>query len=209
MINLDGIKNIIFDLGVVILDIAPQNTVKALKELGLPDLVAANGLSYHHEVFYKMERGQISNDEFRNGIRSLLSKPASDKQIDNAWTAMLLDIPAERVKTIQELKSKYRIFLFSNTNAIHVEKFQADFKKDNQMEFSSLFEKDFYSNEIGLRKPDIESYQKVIELAGINPEETLFIDDSKDNIEGAQKAGLKGFWLQPDMELAKVFENIS
>lgn len=129
----------------------------------------------------------------------------SDQQIDAAWSAMILDIPSNRVEVLKELKKKYKLYIFSNTNQIHIEGLWGKFKIEYGFEFSSLFEKDYYSHHIHKRKPDIQSYEKVISLARINPEETLFIDDLEKNIIAAQKAGLKTFWLKDGMEMAEIF----
>lgn len=198
---LHGIKNIIFDLGGVLLNIDPQKTIDAFAKLGMPQLVASTGLSYDHDIFFRMEQGQVSPEEFRAGVQELLHKPVPAEVIDEAWTAMLLDFPAIRVKLVQNLRTRFKVYLFSNTNAIHVAKYHDNFRKQHGFEVSSLFEKDFYSNEIGFRKPSPESFQEVIRLSGVNPEETLFIDDSNQNVKAAIACGLKGFWLEPGQKI--------
>jgi putative hydrolase of the HAD superfamily len=118
---------------------------------------------------------------------------------------MILDIPAERVKVVQQLSRNFNIYLFSNTNQIHIERLHQSFKAEFGFDFPSLFVKDYYSHEIHERKPDLISYQKVIELSGVNPEESVFIDDLEKNIIGAQRAGLKTFWLKNGMEMTDIF----
>lgn len=201
---LNGIKNIIFDLGGVLLNIDPKKTIDAFAKLGMQQLVANTGLSYDHDIFFRMEQGQISPEEFRTGVQQLLHKPVSDELIDDAWTAMLLDFPAIRVKLVQNLSADFKVYLFSNTNAIHVAKYHDNFRRQHGFEVSPLFEKDFYSNEIGFRKPSPESFQEVIRLSGVNPEETLFIDDSHQNVQAAIASGLKGFWLEPGQKIEKL-----
>jgi HAD superfamily hydrolase (TIGR01509 family) len=203
---LNGIRNIIFDLGGVLLNIDPKNTIDAFGKLGMEQLVGDKGLSYDHEIFYLMEQGKITSDEFRNGVRELLPNLVSYEEIDSAWTAMLLDFPAVRVKLVKNLRKDFKIYLFSNTNAIHVDKFHSNFRNQHGFEVSSLFDKDFYSNEIGYRKPSPESYQEIIRLSGIDPEESLFIDDSHQNIESAIASGLKGFWLKPGEKVEEIFQ---
>ena len=200
------IKNIIFDLGGVLLNIAPQNTIEAFGELGMDQLIGDKGLSYDHEIFYLMEQGKITPEEFRNGVRALLPEKVSDHQIDAAWTAMLLDFPAIRVELIKNLRRDFNIYLFSNTNAIHVEKFHSIFRNQHGFEVSTLFRKDFYSNEIGFRKPSAESYREIIRLSGVIPEESLFIDDSPANVESAIASGIKGLWLEPGQKIEEIFQ---
>jgi len=202
---LKGIKNIIFDLGGVLLNIDPKKTIDAFGKLGMDQLVGDQGLTYDHDIFYLMEQGKITPEEFRNGVRKLLPGEVDDSQIDDAWTAMLLDFPKIRVELVKKLRVNYKIYLFSNTNAIHVEKYHANFRSQHGFEVSTLFEKDFYSNEIGFRKPTPESFQEIIRLSGINPEESLFIDDSLLNVEAAIASGLKGFWLEPVQKVEELF----
>jgi putative hydrolase of the HAD superfamily len=203
---LNGVKNIIFDLGGVLLNIDPKKTIEAFGRLGMEQLIGDKGLSYDHDIFYLMEQGKVTPEEFRNGVRQLISAKVTDDQIDNAWTAMLLDFPANRVELVKNLRNNYKIYLFSNTNAIHVAKYQANFKSQHGFEVSSLFEIDFYSNEIGYRKPSPESFQEIIRLSGINPEESIFIDDSLPNVEAAISCGLKGYWLEPGQKIEEVFQ---
>jgi putative hydrolase of the HAD superfamily len=201
---LNGVKNIIFDLGGVLLNIDPRKTIEAFGQLGMEQLIGDKGLSYDHEIFYLMEQGKVSPDEFRNGVRKLLPTEVSDDQIDDAWTAMLLDFPKVRIELVQNLRTHFGIYLFSNTNAIHVAKYHTNFRNQHGFEVSSLFEKDFYSNEIGYRKPSPESFQEIIRLSGIIPEESIFIDDSQANVEAAIACGLKGYWLQPGQKIEKI-----
>lgn len=202
---LKGIKNIVFDLGGVLLNINPQLTIDAFANLGMKQLIGNNGLSYDNEVFYKMEKGQLSPDEFREGVSKLLPEKVSFNKIDDAWTAMLLDFPEIRVNLLKRLGEDYNIYLFSNTNAIHVQKFHEDFRLQHGFEVSELFVKDFYSNEIGFRKPTGESFAEIVRLSGIKPEESLFIDDSNDNVSGAISENFKGYWLKPNEKIEVLF----
>jgi len=203
---LNGIRNIIFDLGGVLLNIDPKKTIEAFGKLGMKQLVGDKGLSYDHDIFYQMELGKVTSDEFRNGVNELLPQKVSFQEINDAWTAMLLDFPVVRVELVKNLRKDFKIYLFSNTNAIHVEKIHSNFRNQHGFEVSSLFEKDFYSNEIGYRKPLPESYQEIIRISGIDPNESLFIDDSLQNIESAIEFGLKGFWLEPGQKIEKIFQ---
>ena len=203
---LKGIRNIVFDLGGVLLNINPEKTINAFGQLGMTKLIGEKGLTYDHEIFYLLEQGKTTPGEFRNAVRKLLSNKLTDQQIDLAWTAMLLDFPKIRVELLQKLRSEFDLYLFSNTNAIHVAKYQSIFRNQHGFEVSSLFEILFHSNEIGTRKPSPESYREIIRLSGILPQESLFIDDSFTNVEGAIACGLKGFWLQPGHTVEEIFQ---
>jgi len=179
----------------------------AFQKLGLKTDVLDNKQAYSDPVFYELEVGKVTPKEFCNRVRKVLNnQDATDLQIEDAWYSMILDIPASRVKVVQELSKTYNVYLFSNTNKIHIERLHRAFKTEHGIDFPSLFVKDFYSHEIHERKPDLSSYQKVIELSGINPEESIFIDDLEKNIIGAQQSGLKTFWLKEGMEMTDIFD---
>lgn len=204
--DLTNIKNIIFDLGKVLLNLDFNASIVAFQNLGLKNDVLDSKQAYSDPVFYELEVGKVTPAEFCNRVRNVLNNPdATDSQIEDAWYSMILDIPANRVRVVQELSKNYNVYLFSNTNKIHIERLHRAFKAEHGIDFPSLFVKDYYSHEIHERKPDLSSYKKVIELSGINPEESIFIDDLEKNIIGAQQSGLKTFWLKEGMELTEVF----
>jgi putative hydrolase of the HAD superfamily len=205
-----NIKNIVFDLGNVLLNLDFDASIKAFHAIGLRNDVLDNQQAYSDPIFYALEVGKVSPGEFREQVRKVLKNPdATDQQIDDAWYAMILDIPENRVKTVQQLSKNYKVYLFSNTNQIHIERLHKSFKSEYGIEFSSLFEKDFYSHEIHERKPDLSSFEKVIELSGVKPDETLFVDDLEKNILAAQQAGLQTFWLKNGLEMAEIFSSES
>lgn len=198
-------KNIIFDLGGVLLGIDAQRTIHAFRELGMPELIKPGGWGYHHQVFLDMEAGKLSNDQFRSGIRELLPQAASDEAIDAAWCAMIIDYFPERIDLLKRLAADYQVYLFSNTNSIHINHFHGLFEKRFGHSLSDLFVKDYYSSDIGLRKPTLESFEYVLDDAGLRASETLFIDDSDANIEGAKKTGMSTIWLTPESDLLSFF----
>jgi len=204
--DLTNIKNIIFDLGRVILNLDFDASIKAFKKLGLSDDVLANYSAYPDPCFYEQEIGIISPNEFLKKMIAILGNDGiTEEQVRTGWLKMVLDIPPHRVKVLQQLGEKYNIYLFSNSNKIHIDHIDVEFREKYGFEFPSLFETQFYSHEIHERKPDLSSFEKVIQLSGVNPQETLFVDDLKENIEGAKKVGLKTFWLKEGMEMADIF----
>ena len=162
-----------------------------MEKLGFTNFEKNYTLINQTDLFDLLEKGLITPDQFRMEIRKHISSKVSDEQIDNAWSAMLLDFPKERIELIQKAKQNYRIFLLSNTNKIHFDKYSSDFITDFGFSFNSLFEKSYYSFEIGHRKPDLEIYKHVMKHSNLIPEETLFIDDSETNIKAAQSVGLQ------------------
>jgi glucose-1-phosphatase len=204
--DLTNIKNIVFDLGKVLLNLDFNASVNAFKELGMSTEVITPLQAYADPVFYEFEVGRTTPGAFRRRIRQILNNPdATDKQIDDAWCAMLLDIPDHRVELIKTLGKKFGLYLFSNTNAIHITRMHRKFREAYGIEFPSLFTKIFYSHEIHERKPDISAYMKVMEMSGINPVQSLFIDDLEKNVEGASRAGMSSCWLKNGMEVTDLF----
>ena len=204
--DLTNIKNIIFDLGRVILNLDFDASIKAFKELGLSDDVLANYSVYPDPCFYEQEIGIISPNEFLKKMIVILGNEGiTEEQVRSAWLKMVLDIPMHRVKVLQQLGKKYNLYLFSNSNKIHIDHIDVEFREKYGFEFPSLFVAQFYSHEIHERKPDLSSFEKVIQISGVKPSETLFVDDLKENVEGAKKAGLQTFWLKKGMEMAEIF----
>ncbi len=190
-----NIKNIIFDLGVIIINIDTDLTVKAMKELGFSNFQESYTLFKQTDLFDRLEKGLINSEDFRNELRKHIVNEVSDEKFNKAWGAMLLDFPKERIDLIKKLSEKYNIYLLSNTNEIHYNRYIQDFKNKYGFEFNSLFVKAYYSFKMGMRKPDIEIFQSALSDSNLNPKETLFIDDLKVNIESAEKTGLQTLWI--------------
>jgi len=195
---MQNIDNIIFDLGGVILTLdmpAAEQKFTALGVKNYNELFRSGNVS---SFFKDYEVGAIDNATFLNSLRELADLPLTDDQLTDAWNAMLGVFPKERIDLLNKLKSKYRLFLFSNTNAIHTHKFRNIYSDTfNNTIFDNHFEKAYYSQELGLRKPDVASYKKIIEEQQLDPSRTLFIDDSALNVEGAISAGLQAIQVKP------------
>lgn len=189
MLNISSYKVIIFDLGGVILNINYQATIESFQKLQIPNFEALYTQAKQNQIFDRLETGHLSNTEFRNYIRDKARIELTDQQIDSAWNAMLLDLPNERIKLLEEIKQAIPIFLLSNTNAIHLNWFQQYLAEHFQgfESFNNLFKGVYYSNHIGLRKPDRSMFQKVLQDNNLDAENTLFIDDSLQHIEAASK----------------------
>ncbi len=183
--------SIIFDLGGVIIDLDYHRTAAEFVKLGMSNFDEIYSKAKQSSLFDDFEKGIMSVDGFRSELKKHLPPNISDEQIDHAWNAMLIDIPVHRVEFLRKVGAKHRIFLLSNTNRIHVKAFtkiaEEIFGKNN---FLSIFEKGYFSCEMGMRKPDAEIFEKVINDNNLDRTKTLFIDDSKQHIEGAQLVGL-------------------
>jgi putative hydrolase of the HAD superfamily len=192
-----NIKNIIFDLGGVIIDINYNLAADAFKKLGITDFDNFYSKAKQSSLFDDFEKGLISNQDFRNALKIYLPAAITNSQIDEAWNAMLLGIPSLRVDFLQHIASRYRIFLLSNTNRIHIEAFtQYNDEKFGKGYFESIFEYCYFSSDIGMRKPDAEIFEFVLAENGLLKEETIFIDDSIQHIQGALEIGLNAELLK-------------
>ncbi|HEX2549733.1 MAG TPA: HAD family phosphatase [Gammaproteobacteria bacterium] len=203
------IKNLIFDLGGVIIDIDYNRTFEAFKKHGVHHFDEAFNQGKQEAIFDEYETGRISSDEFRKIIKDKLKLFISDEEFDCAWNAMLLDLPKERLDFIKGLRKNYKVFLFSNTNDIHLKKvFSICEKQHGFNNFLEYFEKEYYSNIFGKRKPDVASFISILNENKLKAEETVFIDDTLQNIHGASEAGLHVIHLTKDKSIFDIIEHI-
>ena len=186
-------NSIIFDLGGVILNLDYNRTVNAFKELGKENFDRLYAQSNQDKIFDLFETGSISATDFRKYMKAFLDDSIPESAIDNAWNAMLLDLPTQRIDLLLKLKERYKIFLFSNTNEIHLNAFRKIIADAHGTEnlLETVFHQTYYSHLLGLRKPTAEAFQKILDNHQLIPEQTLFIDDSIQHIEGAQKLGIQ------------------
>ncbi len=193
-----SIKNIIFDFGAVVINIDIPAAYRAFAALSGFSAEKVKDLFEGQGAYADFEVGKMSNDDFRALLRKELNISSTDEELDNAWNAMLLDVPKERIEKLRELRTRYTIYLLSNTNAIHVKKMMEMFVRDHQIEdFTKLFDKRYLSYEIGLLKPDPAIYEYVLKDAGIKREETIFLDDNADNVKSALAIGLPTIQVLP------------
>lgn len=188
-------KNILFDLGGVILDINIQATLKRFYELGFPPELLQYPESMQTDVFFNYQTGKLDTIEFRNEIRKASGVKMSDEVFDEAWNAMLVGIPRERTRLIKTLSKRYRLYMLSNTSEMHARVFEKMYLEAAGESMHEVFDKIYYSHEIGLHKPDREAWEYVINDAGIKPEETLFLDDTIYNIKASQGLGFQAIHI--------------
>ena len=202
-------KNVIFDLGGVLLNIDYNKTTDAFKELGFTDFESMYSMLKGNNIFDNLETGHISENDFYGYMLDAAKGSVTKDQVEEAWNAMLLDFRAESLGFLDELNKKYRVFLLSNTNIIHKRAF--DNILGSQTGLSSLdeyFDKAYYSQQVGLRKPHAAIFEFVLKDAGILAGETFYIDDLYPNIETASSLGFRTHLLKPgerieDLDYAK------
>ena len=148
----------------------------------------------------------MTDEEFRAELKDFLSGDFSDASIDRAWNAMLLDIPSAKLQLLERTKKTHRTFLLSNTNNIHLECFNKIVKHTTGLDsIDSYFHKAYYSHLLKMRKPDDEIYLHVLEQNKLNPAETLFMDDNRDNLEGAKRVGIQAAHIAHPDDLYSLF----
>ena len=202
-----NIKSIIFDLGGVLLNISYQNAIEEFEKLGIENSSAFYSKKLQTNIFNLLETGEISENEFVKVIKKSC-KSVTPKQIIYAWNSMLLDLPKNRINLLINLKKEYQIFLLSNTNEIHINKFKNIMDEAEYNKFYNLFNKVYYSHEIGMRKPNAEAFRLILDENNLKTKEVLFIDDSPQHIEGAKKLGIQTYHLKDDEEITTVFPDI-
>lgn len=205
--EMTAIQNIIFDFGGVILNIDHEKLNRAFQNLHIADFGQRYSQAVQSDLFSRLETGEISPDTFRNALRELCGLTLSDEVLDETWNAILLDIPVSRLELLSRLKSRYRIFLLSNTNRIHYDAYLQTLQQAGPYrDFEDIFEKAWFSFRMGMRKPNREIYLQALQEAGLDPAHTLFIDDSLQNIHAAETCGLQTFWLKPPLEISMLFD---
>ncbi|MGR3809881.1 HAD family hydrolase [Jiulongibacter sp. NS-SX5] len=192
-------KAILLDFGNVIININPELTTKAFAEIsGKSEQRIAQKL-IDSQLFRRYESGMFDDDEFREIVRQTIGYPFSDEEVDRAWNSLLLDIPNKRVELLIELKGRFPLFLLSNTNHIHIQASNKILQKRHGIStLDSLFNKAFYSYEMGLWKPDEDIYKQVIRETGFAAEDILFIDDNELNIKSASSLGFQTIHHHPE-----------
>jgi FMN phosphatase YigB (HAD superfamily) len=206
MIDLKNIKNIILDLGKVILEINLDKTIYTFKEFGFPHFDEEDIVFTTYPFFRQFELGLISPEQFISEVRKIKDNVLPSDVIKEAWNAMIGGYFEGSIPLVQRLSKKYRMFLLSNTNAIHEKEYNNRLKKDYGIaNLSELFEKAYYSHDLHLSKPDPEIFKYVLNHNGLIPEETLFVDDILIHIESAAKLGIRTFHLEYPLKFTEIF----
>ena len=190
------IKNLILDFGDIFINLDKQATPRELAKLGLkkPSQELTN-------LCEEYEKGNCTSATFLKEMRVHFPK-TTENEITKAWNAILLDFPEYRLEFIEQFakEKNYRLFLLSNTNAIHITHVQQHMGLNKYQRFKDVFEHFYLSYEMGMRKPDLEIFQYVLDQHRLIPQETLFVDDTKENTNAAAKIGMRVWNLTVDQE---------
>ena len=200
------IKNIIFDFGGVLIRIDYNATLQAFKELGIANIETMYTQAEQVDLFNAIETGKISAQQFINSLLDHLPSGTSPNKVVAAWNAMILDVPTETIQLLDRLSEQgYHLFLLSNTNSIHIDVALRRWSIASSKDIYSYFKHVYLSHEINMRKPDPQIFEFVCMEQGLDPNETLFIDDSIQHIEGARTIGLNTHHLLSMKELYTLF----
>lgn len=199
------IKNIIFDLGGVFLDVDYQKTKQAFVDLGIINFDDFYQQSFSNPLFARLEKGLISPETFYENFRETTSTQLTNQQIQTAWNAMLGSFRRSSVAILPILKRRYQIYMLSNTNAIHYKAFSEIHQQEfGNTHFDDHFHKAYYSHLYHERKPDKTAYEIILAENELQKEATLFVDDTMNNIVGAQEVGMQVLFVEKNqlVELA-------
>jgi glucose-1-phosphatase len=207
MLQLEGIEAIVFDLGGVIIELDFQRSFDQFAALSGKSIEEVQYGLISSGLLLTYEKGLCSDLEFFEEVKHTFGIKASYAEIEAAFIALLLHIPVERIDLIRRLAKHYRLFLLSNTNAIHYKAVNKILYRDTSCEdLSHLFETVFLSYEMALAKPGKEIYQEVIRQAKLNPSMTLFLDDNASNLEGASALGIQTALVSPERSILTLFQ---
>lgn len=204
---MNQIKNIIFDLGGVLLNIDYSKTEEAFKELGIDNFDAIYSQAQQSDLFDRFETGKITEDHFFTELKKHVPEEVSTLQMKAAWNSMLLDLPTDRLNLLKSVRKNYRTFLFSNTNETHINEFENIIQIQHGLtNLNPLFERVYFSNQVQIRKPNGEAFEFVMQQNSLNKEETIFFDDSLQHIKGAESIGLKSIFVQRPKTILDFFD---
>jgi epoxide hydrolase-like predicted phosphatase len=206
---MSGIKNIIFDLGGVIIDLDIKATANAFEKLGIVDFDKVYSKLSQSSLVDQFDKGLINENYFFNTIKNQFELKVPLHDLEKAWNAMLLDFPKHRMEALKKYKEKYRTFLLSNTNEAHIREFHRTLHENiGVRDLEGFFEKVYYSCRVGMRKPDKEIFELVLKQNKLDPKETLFIDDTIHHVEGAKRLGIKTILLGKGEEFDEVLKKV-
>ncbi|NNK10789.1 MAG: HAD family phosphatase [Flavobacteriaceae bacterium] len=190
------IRNILFDFGDVFINLDKSATLRELSEAGYDEIAAEL-----YPLMIRYEKGLLPTSEFVKSAQHYFPKLEA-KDLISAWNAIILDFPENRLTFLKELAANgnYRLFLLSNTNALHITKVNKEMGQDKFGAFRACFEGFYLSHELKMRKPDAEAFMTILENHSLKSHETLFVDDTLEHIVSADNLGLKTWHLKVEKE---------
>lgn len=205
--NIEKIKNIIFDFGGVVIDIDFQLSIDSYNRLGAKEFEKVYCQAKQTGIFDDLDKGICSPEEFTERVKQYLPQNVTKQQITDAWNDIIIGFPGKRISFLKKLKDHYFTIMLSNTNKIHYDVYIKDLRENFDCKnLNDLFCKAYLSFEIGMRKPDKEIFELVFNENNIKKDESLFIDDFKLNIEAAAALGIPSLWLKKGVDICDLFD---
>jgi len=200
------IHNIIFDFGGVIIDISHYRLEESFRKFGVENFDLLFNQALQSELFQEFERGEITPIQFRKEVRKITDLDVSDDVLDQLWNQIIGNYPPKRIELLKRIRGNYKLFLFSNTNIIHYNFYIEKFKQEFGFDFHTLFDNTYWSFKMGKRKPDLAAFSEILNMEELIPNETLFIDDSMQNIVAANRLGIKTIHLASGLDITDLFK---
>lgn len=201
----DHITTLIFDLGGVIVDLEPERTLTTFATLANKSVNEITAMYTMHPCFYAFETGRVGEEEFRNEVRKIFKINANDTEIDRCWNAMLLGIPSEKLTMLTRLKKQFTTLILSNTNSIHLSYINEVILKGQSLD--AYVHHAHYSHRLGMRKPEREIFEYVLNAHSLIPDQTFFMDDNVDNINAAKALGLSAMLIEHPERVTDLYKN--
>ncbi len=188
-------KNLIFDLGGVLLNIVPEATLDALRHLGVSEHLLTDGLNLRNELLQGLECGNVSPDNMYRVFAESMGKectPSVCEQIKAAWCAMLGEAAPEKFRRLRILREKgYKVFLLSNTNAVHWEVVEKKLTAIEGRPLTDYFDGVYLSFKMHACKPEVAIFEQLLASESIDAADCVFFDDSHDNCAAAASLGIE------------------
>ncbi|QNL22919.1 HAD family phosphatase [Hyphobacterium sp. CCMP332] len=201
-----NIRLILFDLGGVIIDIDWKKSVKAFAELTGRSFEELNHLMRKEELVQRIETGKMDSEGFRNWFCRVFNNDFENAEIDNAWNAMLLDIPLKRIELIKTLKENYSVMCLSNTNEIHINELNSKLSLISEFDsLENLMDKTYYSHLLKTRKPEPRAWEIILNENQLTAESVLYFDDNERNHQVAKELGFNSVLIDSDNTIEQYF----
>jgi epoxide hydrolase-like predicted phosphatase len=200
---MESYKALIFDLGKVVFDLSFDQVFQYWASASGQQADAIKDSFQFDEFFDKFERGEVSNNLFRTKISQRLNLQLTDEVFDEGWCSLYLDTYAGIDTLLRSLQEQYQLVALTNTNGIHKQVWEAKYEKS-----LSHFDKVFCSHELKTRKPEKLAYQCVLDYLGVKPQQTIFLDDSYANTEGAAQLGIKTILVESQQQMHTDLHNM-
>jgi putative hydrolase of the HAD superfamily len=195
-----GKPTVIFDFGGVLYEIDFHNCVTTFKNMGVPDFDKHYSKATQSGLFQDFEKGLLSSNQFVDKLNEKIDLRLDKEKVKTAWNSLLVGYLDENLSVLTEIKNDFNLILLSNTNEIHHSQFSAELKDLYDANFEDLFDEVLFSHKVNMRKPDIEIYDRAKSNIP-NNSRVVFIDDSIQNVESAERAGITSFHFAQNQSL--------